>query len=336
MNNTATMNHSAVSKRPALRLVKTNDLSRDAWLEVRKNGIGSSDAAAAVGLNPYKSSLELWVEKTGRGAALPQIDPNDDTSPMFWGSLLETFVAAHYTKKSGNRVRKVNAVLQHPEYSWMLANLDREVIGAADVQILECKTAGMNGAKLWREGVPEYVVLQVQHQLAVTGKQAADVAVLVCGNEFRIYRIERDEKMIANLIKLQAKFWDYVTQDIQPPADGSDSAAMALQALYPHDNSEVLDLTEDVGMCAAFSDLNAVRSVLASNNETEAKLKQKVQQRMGNASRAVFDSGTVSWKRSKDGTALDVAKVLLAQPDLIQSYPLVKPGSRRFLVQEEK
>ena len=72
--------------RPALKLVKTNDMSRDDWLEVRKTGIGSSDAAAAVGLNPYQSQLELWMIKTGRGDALPQIDPNDDTSPMFWGS----------------------------------------------------------------------------------------------------------------------------------------------------------------------------------------------------------------------------------------------------------
>lgn len=336
MSKTATINPAVVSKRPALRLVKTNDLSREDWLNVRKNGIGSSDAAAAVGLNPYKSALELWVEKTGRGAALPQIDPNDDSSPMFWGSLLETFVAAHYTKKSGNRVRKINAVLQHPSHPWMLANLDREVIGAADVQILECKTAGMNGAKLWREGVPEYVVLQVQHQLAVTGKKSADVAVLVCGNEYRCYRIDRNDAVIARLIELEAKFWRYVETDTPPPADGSDSAAMALQALYQSDEGETLDLSDDVGMCATFSDLVSVRASLSEQEKLESKLKQTIQQRMENASKAVFEGGQVSWKRSKDGVALDVAKLLEAQPDLIQSYPLVKPGSRRFLVQEEK
>jgi putative phage-type endonuclease len=320
------------SKRPALRLVKTNDLSRDDWLEVRKTGIGSSDAAASVGLNPYQSQLELWMVKTGRGAALPQVDPNDDSSPMFWGSLLEAFVAAHYTKKSGNRVRKINAVLQHPEHTWMLANIDREVMASRDVQILECKNAGRNGAKLWRDSVPEYVQLQVQHQLTVTGKAAADVAVLVCGNEYRCYRIKRDEALIARLIQLEAKFWDYVTQDIPPPADGSDSAAMALQALYPYDNHEVLDLSEDVEMCAAFADLNAVRSVLSSNNETEAQLKQKIQQRMGNASQAVFDSGSVSWKRSRDSVVLDAEKLLANQPDLLQRFPMNRSGSRRFLV----
>ena len=322
--------------RPALKLVKTNDMSRDDWLEVRKTGIGSSDAAAAVGLNPYQSQLELWMIKTGRGDALPQIDPNDDTSPMFWGSLLESFVAAHYTKKSGNRVRKINAVLQHPEHDWMLANVDREVIGSPDVQILECKTAGMNGAKLWRDGVPEYVQLQVMHQLAVTGKAAADVAVLVCGNEYRSYRIDRDDALIARLIQLEAKFWNYVTTDTQPPADGSDSADVALRCLYPNDSGAVLDLSSDVEMCAAFSDLNVVRSVLASNSQTEAQLKQKIQQRMADSTKAVFDSGEVSWKRSKDSTVLDIEKLLVAQPDLLQRFPLTRSGSRRFLVQEGK
>lgn len=179
--------------RPALRLVKTNTLSRDEWLEVRKHGIGSSDAAAAVGLNPYKSQLQLWMEKTGRDADLPQPDPDDTTSPVYWGTLLEPIVAASYTKQTGRRVRKVNAVLQHPERPWMLANIDREVIGAGDVQILECKTAGEFGARLWKDGVPEYVQLQVQHQLAVTGKQAADVAVLICGQQLQVHRIQRDD-----------------------------------------------------------------------------------------------------------------------------------------------
>lgn len=332
MNNTARINQSAVSKRPALRLVKTNDLSREDWLDVRKKGIGSSDAAAAVGLNPYKSQLELWLEKTGRDANLPKPDPNDDSSPMYWGTLLEAFVAAHYTKKSGNRIRKVNAVLQHPDHAWMLANLDREVIGADDVQILECKTAGMNGARLWRDGVPEYVQIQVHHQLAVTGKQAADVAVLVCGNDFRIHRIERDDALIARLIQLEAQFWKYVETDTAPPADGSDSAATALQALYPKDDGTVLNLSEDTAMNSAFADLVSVRAAIANQSELEAKLKQSIQQRMGDASKAVFEGGEVSWKRSKDSVVLDIAKLLDNQPDLLQRYPQVKPGSRRFLI----
>ena len=121
--------------------------------------------------------------KTGRDSGLPKSDVNDEESPTYWGNILESIVARHYTQRTSNRVRRINAVLQHPDakLDWMLANVDREVIGAEDVQILECKTAGINGARLWKEGVPVYVQLQVMHQLAVTGKQAADVAVLLGG-----------------------------------------------------------------------------------------------------------------------------------------------------------
>lgn len=318
---------------PALRLIKTTEINRDQWLEVRRSGIGSSDAAAAVGLNPYKSQLELWMEKTGRGAALHQVDPNDESSPMYWGTLLEPIVAAHYTKRTGNRVRKVNAVLQHPMHRWMRANLDREVMGSPYVAILECKTAGLNGARLWKEGVPDYVHLQVMHQLAVTGKQAADVAVLICGQDLQIFRIQRDEEQIEQLIRLEQAFWEYVEKDIQPPADGSDSADQALRCLYPRDTGEVLDLSQETELAAAFSDLLAVRQKLADVTELEAQLKQRIQQRMGDASRAVFESGEVSWKRSKDSLVLDAARLLKDQPELLTAYGQTKPGSRRFLVQ---
>lgn len=320
--------------RPALKLVKTNDLNREQWLTVRQGGIGSSDSAAAVGLNPYKSQLQLWMEKTGRDGNLPKTDPNDETSPMYWGTLLESIVAAHYTRRTGNRVRRINAVLQHPTEPWMLANLDREVLGATDVQILECKTAGMNGARLWKEGVPEYVQLQVMHQLAVTGKQAADVAVLICGQELQIHRIERDDTMIARLIELERQFWSYVELDQEPPADGSDSADVALRCLYPQDSGQTIDLTQESTMSAAFSDLLAVRQVLATNSLLEAQLKQQIQQRMGDATKALFETGDVSWKRSKDGSGLDVANLLKDQPELLNRYTLVKPGSRRFLVND--
>ncbi|WP_295763800.1 lambda-exonuclease family protein [Undibacterium sp.] len=330
--NTATI--SVKPNRPALRLVSTKELSRNDWLNVRKGGIGSSDAAAAVGLNPYQSQLELWLIKTGRDADLPKIDPKDETSPMYWGSLLEPIVAAHYTKRTGHRVRRINAVLQHPDpdKAWMLANLDYTVVGVDDVQILECKTAGENGVRLWREGVPEYIVCQVQHQLAVTGKAAADVCVLVCGQEIRIYRIDRDDALISRLIELEQKFWHYVETDTPPPADGSDSADMALRCLYPLDSGNSVDLTEDTEMSSTFSDLVNLRADIANREEIEAILKQKIQQRMGDASRAVFETGSVSFKRSKDSLGIDMPKLLLEQPDLPQRYPLVKPGSRRFLI----
>ena len=214
----------------------------------------------------------------------------------------------------------------------MLANLDREVVGCPEVQILECKTAGLNGARLWRDGVPEYVQLQVMHQLAVTGHQAADVAVLICGQEMQVHRIERDETMITQLIELERQFWDRVEQDQLPPADGSESAATALQCLYPRDSGQRLDLSTDPELGAVFDELVTLRHTLDAGAQRESELRQRLQQRMGDASLAVFATGEISWKRSKDSTRLDVDRLLQDQPELLQRYSQTRPGSRRFLV----
>lgn len=318
-------------KRPALRLVETKDLPREDWLEVRKSGIGGSDAAAAVGLSPYMSPLELWMIKTGRDANLPRPDANDTTAPVYWGTLLEPIVAASYSKQTGNRVRKINAVLQHPTIPFMLANIDREVVGNRDVQLVECKTAGEHGARFWREGVPEYVQIQVQHQLAVTGKAAADVAVLLCGQKLEVHRIERDDELIARLILLESAFWRCVTSDTPPPADGSESADRALRCLYPGTGGTV-DFTDDRRLSSVFADLMSVRADIEQRETQEASLRQTIVQAMGEADRAIFETGSVSFKRSRDGSGVDLKRLLADRPEFASQYAITKPGSRRFRV----
>ena len=101
------------SSRPALRLVSTKGMNREQWLKVRKQGIGASDAAAAVGLNPYQSPLELWMIKTGRDGLLPAPDPDDIHTPLYWGNLLEPKVAEAYAKATGNKVRRVTVSYTH-------------------------------------------------------------------------------------------------------------------------------------------------------------------------------------------------------------------------------
>jgi len=316
----------------AHRLADTRPLDHLSWLSIRQTGIGSSDAAAAVGLNPYKSRLELWMDKTGRSDKTADINQTPEgNSPLYWGTVLEPIVAEHYAKRTGHQVRRVNAVLQHPEYPWMLANLDREVRGSEEVQVLECKTAGINGARLWRDGVPEYVQLQVMHQLAVTGQQAADVAVLIGGHEMRIFRLERDESLIEQLIGLEREFWSYVEQDTPPPADGSESAGRALSALYPCDNHCTLDLTEDTDLSDLFAQLQEVRTELDLAQKDELRLKHTLQQAMRDASEAVFRTGRITWKRSSDTQVLDQSRLKEEQPELVKSYMTIRPGSRRFV-----
>ena len=76
----------------AKRLINTKQLDYQAWLEVRKQGIGSSDAAAACGLNPYMSMLELWMIKTGRVQQNIE-DESSGHAPLYWGKQLEPLVA---------------------------------------------------------------------------------------------------------------------------------------------------------------------------------------------------------------------------------------------------
>lgn len=318
-----------MKKQAALRLADTRTLDRGQWLEVRKGGIGSSDAAAAVGLNPYKSRLELWLEKTGRAAANDDHQGMDD--PRFWGTLLEPYVAVAYQQKTDQKVRKVNAVLQHPTFPFMLANIDREIVGSADVQILECKTAGEFGSRLWKDGVPEYVQLQVQHQLAVTGKGAADVAVLLCGQKLEVHRIERDEEVISRLVVLESQFWEHVVMDTPPPADGSESAARALRHLY-QGNDTTLDFTGDVELGNAFDSLAEMTEEVAAKALEAERLKQVIQQAMGDASKAAFANCVVTFKRAKDGTRIDTKGLAAGHPDIAARYTVTTPGSRRFLL----
>ena len=316
----------------AKRLVNTKDMAYQDWLEVRKQGIGSSDAATACGLNPYMSMLELWLIKTGRQTQSIE-DESSGIAPLYWGKQLEPLVAEYYSMHTNNKVRRVNAVLQHPDPDkyFMLANLDYSVVGSDEVQILECKTAGEHGAKLWRDGVPLYVLCQVQHQLAVTGKQAAHVCVLICGHETKIFKVTRSESVIEHIVQAERLFWECVENDVPPAVDASESAAKALQQLYPeHTPLSCVDLTEVELANELFDQLIQEKQQLEQHQSQFDLLKHRVQALMQEHERAVFQQGSVTWKKSKDSISLDIKSLLQHQPELIQQYPLQKAGSRRF------
>ncbi|MCG9056728.1 YqaJ viral recombinase family protein [Laribacter hongkongensis] len=315
----------------ARRLASTVGLDRQAWLAIRQRGIGSSDAAAAVGLSPYKSPLTLWLEKTGR--QLPEDVSGKEA--VVWGTVLEPVLARVYAERTGRRVRRVNAVLQHPGHAFMLANLDREVVGeAAGPGVLEIKTAGWHSAPQWEDGIPVAYQCQVLHQLAVTGHAWADVAVLVGGQDFRIWRVERDEAKIADLIEREAAFWQAVQTGQQPMPDGTDDAGRALLGLFPQDNGDTLDLSESAACNALFGDLLAIRQRKEEAEAIEARLRQQLQAALGSATSAVFQGGgKISWKKSKDRLAPDLERLSLDHPGLLQQYSKPVAGSRRFVVQ---
>ncbi|MGM8938571.1 YqaJ viral recombinase family protein [Psychrobacter glaciei] len=318
----------------AKRLVNTKSLSREDWLQFRKQGIGSSDAAAACGIHPYLSMLELWMIKTGRMSS--DIDESiEGYSPLYWGNTLEPMVAKFYQEHTGNRVRRVNAILQHPDSdkAFMLANLDYAITGNDEVQILECKTAGEHGAKLWKHGVPLYVTCQVQHQLAVTGKAAAHICVLLCGHEAKIYKVERDERLIDSIMEHERLFWQYVETDTPPTPDHSESAARALKQLYPAAKpSSKVDLTNDDGANKLFEQLLSYRDYMQELEQRYDQVKHQLQTLIADNEVALFEKGAISWKRSKDSIGLDSKAVIKVHPELLAKFSKTKQGSRRFVV----
>ena len=325
---------SASQSTTAKRLINTKDLSREQWLEVRKQGIGSSDAAAACGIHPYLSMLELWLIKTGRASS--DLDKSiEGYAPLYWGNTLEPMVAKYYQEHTGNKVRRVNAILQHPEpdKAFMLANLDYAITGSEEVQILECKTAGEHGSKLWRDGVPLYVTCQVQHQLAVTGKSAAHICVLLCGHEAKIYKVERDEQLINSILWHERLFWQYVETDTPPTPDHSESAAKALKLLYPTPKpSSKVDLREDDGANKLFDKLLNYRDSIADLEQHHDQIKHQLQTLIADNEVAVFNQGSISWKRSKDSIGIDSKAVINAHPELLKQFSKTKQGSRRFVI----
>ena len=311
----------------AVRLVSTKDMPRNEWLAWRKKGIGSSDAPVAIGISPYKSPLALWLEKTNRQ------EPEDLSTKeaVFWGTTLEPILADVYMQRTQKKVRRVNQILQHPEHPYLLANLDRAIEGGG---ILEIKTAGLRSERQWEEGVPFAYQIQVLHQLAVTGKAWADVAVLIGGQEFRIYRVERDEARIATLIALENRFWQYVSEDQQPPVDGSESSKKALAQLYPTDHAPLVDVSDQPERNALFADLIKARQASQVLEQQEALLEQRVKEVIGDAQGALFAGGKALWKCTKSSHRLNIDKLTQDHPELIPAYTQEKPGTRRFTIQE--
>jgi putative phage-type endonuclease len=174
-----------------------------AWHEDRRGGIGSSDAPIITGDAPWGDLLTLYAVKAGI------IDePGIDSDRTRWGLRLEDVVAEWVMETTGRKVRRVNRRLHHKALPWMRASLDREYVG--EKRILEIKTRRYPTDEWGPAGtaeIPAHYLVQVQHQLAVTGYPVADVAVLFAGSDPRLYTVPRDEALIAALTELEADFW---------------------------------------------------------------------------------------------------------------------------------
>jgi putative phage-type endonuclease len=208
--------------------IDLSTMDRDEWLKWRKMGLGGSDAAAALGLSPWKSPYALYLEKRGL------IEDDIESERMLWGSLLEPVVADQYLATRDDVIDSLDKLgYQHPEHDFLLASPDRVLTTATDTEILEVKTSDAFAHKTWVQGeVPDQYALQAHHYMLVTGFAVVQFAILVGGNHLETLTMERDETLLGDLLEAEGKFWDCVVNERPPAVDGSESTKEALASHF--------------------------------------------------------------------------------------------------------
>lgn len=202
---------------------------REKWLQQRRNGLGGSDAASAIGRSPWKTNVQLWLEKTGRS------NPDDISDKP----------TVQYGTKAEGPLRTLFA-LDFPEYCidydqfgmlrnvvdapWAFATLDGHLVdqhgrdGILEIKTVEIRTGAQ--AQHWRDKIPQYYYIQILHQFLATGYSFAILKAQqkwFHGDELRNIRTEHYffdrgacEADIRMVYEMERRFWNCVQQDIRP------------------------------------------------------------------------------------------------------------------------
>ena len=277
----------------------------------RSKGLGGSDIGAMLGLSKWKSPMDLWAQKTRRWTP----EPIGDKDFIIFGNLLEDIVANEFARRLGKTVHRVNQTRVHPKYDFMLGNIDRRIVG--ERALLECKTAGAWVQQDWGESgtddVPLYYLTQGAHYLEVFDYDVCYFAVLIGGNEFRWYRVERDADVAKALIEKEAQFWRLVLTDTPPdPLDYPDVAR-----LYPKDEKAGIVATD-----AMFNELAAYESLREQRNKADAGMdeaKMRICEFMGQAGRLTDRAGSklATWL-AHPRNDIDVRKLKENYPEIYE------------------
>lgn len=306
---------------------------RERWLSERRGGLGGSDVAAVLGLSPWRTAVDVWLDKTGRAA------PQEETEAMRIGTELEDFVARRYCEATGRTVQRFNRMVHR---GCLLGNFDRLVVSegakVASHQgeirtdtLLECKTSSRD----WADGVPIYYQTQVQHYMGLTEElRHADVAVLfLVHKRFETFRVERDDEVIATLRERLTAWWErYVAGDeMPPPANEADC-----KALWARSNPGKT-VTADEATSDAVNRYRILKAEADDMAEALDALKGEICAAMGDAETLADATGRplVTWKSRKDAARTDwkaVAGELGATDELVAAHTVTSPGARTFLV----
>lgn len=303
-------------------MISTKGLSRDTWLQMRKSGIGGSDAGAICGLNPYSSAMNVFYDKTSMEIA------DFDNEAMRQGRDLEEYVARRFMEETGKKVYRSNKMYRSKVYSFMLADVDRLVVG--ENAGLECKTVSPYQADKWSgEEIPPHYLIQCHHYMAVTGRDVWYIAAVILGQGFLYRKIQRDEALIQNLISIEKRFWeDYVLTGKMPDPDGSKACDEVLAQYFKTARAgteipligfdEKLRHREELGM------------LIQKLEQEQKQIDQEIKVYMKDCEQAISDRYKVSWSQVET-VRLDTKRIKKELPDIYESFSTVTQ-SRRFTV----
>ena len=308
-------------------------MTREEWLAERKSGIGGSEAAAILGLSPWATAVNVWLDKTGRAA------PQEENEAMRIGTALEQFVADRYCQETGRTVQKFNKMIHK---GCLLGNFDRLVVPEGEKiashmgevrtdTVLECKTS----SREWEDGVPLYYQTQVQHYMGLEPMlQHADVACLFLGRKhFKVFRVERDQETISFMQATLTDWWQkHIIEGVMPqPTNEIDCKLLWARSHI----GKTVDATEEIAeKVVKYAEAKATEKKI---KEEAAALQSDICVALGDAEVLLGLDGKplVTWKSSKDSSKTDweaLARKLGATDEMVAEFTTTSAGSRRFIL----
>lgn len=237
-------------------------------LEERRKGIGGSDVAAIAGLSKYKTPLDVYLEKV---EGFYSVNYND---AIHFGNVLEPLIANEYAIRTGSVVHKATKPIISNQYPFMIGNLDYLLVHAN--AILECKTASIYQKEEWGENdtdfIPQEYLLQVAHYAIITDVEFVDIAVLIGGQEFKIYKYTRNKELENTIINIEKTFWNnHVICHIPPPP----KTIKDITYLYPS-SKEGSKFVADYKLDTSIAIYNNLKSQIKDIEEEMQSVKVKI------------------------------------------------------------
>lgn len=282
----------------------------------RAKFIGGSDAGAVLGVSPWRSAYDVWLDKTGQREDDRPANPARE-KVLTRGKRLEPVVIDMLTDETGLQIVHRNRRYLDPEHSFLACEIDAESATGTNVEI---KTVHPFAAREWGEedtdSIPVHYTAQVMHGLMITGRHLCIVAALVGADDLRVYRVERDDDAIAALRDAEVRFWrEHVEPRIAPPPQTLDDLAK----VYRVESGSVL--SADDALASAVSELRDVKRRLGELSQQSQALERAIKTRMGEHAVVVDSAGRkiASWK-SQSQARIDTTALAAAHPDIAQQF----------------